>query len=196
MLCTARDMLALDNRMMRPLDARQVRTRVALRSAILELSEKMPFESITISDIVARANVSTATFYRHYRDKSTLLSEIAHDFTNELSLKITPETVTANSRKAALVLCEFLEEHRGICTALLSHGAKSAIFDDLLKQAVSHSEASGINDDIWLPHSLGPVYMVTTILTLVGWWLHRGEELSSDEMSQLIDRLVFAPVLS
>lgn len=196
MLCNVKGMLDLDNRMMRPLDIRQVRTRAALRSAILELSELMPFERITVADIVSRADVSTATFYRHYRDKSALLGEIAQDFTSELSLKITPETVTANSRRAALVLCEFLEAHRGICTALLSHGAKSAIFDDLLKQAVSHSETSGINDDIWLPHSLGPVYMVTTILTLVGWWLHRGEDLTSEEMSQLIDRLVFAPVLA
>ena len=73
---------------------------------------------------------------------------------------------------------------------------KSAIFEQILEHAVSHSEASGIAEEIWLPKSLGPVYMVTSILTLVGWWLHRGGDMTTGEMSGLIDRLVFTPVLS
>lgn len=182
--------------MMRPLDVRQVRTRAALRSAMLDLAQSAPFEDITVTDLVSRAGVSQATFYRHYKDKNALLAELARDFTNQMARKITPEVVAADSRLAAHSLCEFLEENRSVCTALLSHGAKSAVFDDILKHAVDSSGASGIADEIWLPHSLGPVYMVTTILTLVGWWLHRGQSLTTSQMSELIDRLVFVPVLS
>lgn len=182
--------------MMRPLDVRQVRTRLALRSAMLELAQNVPFEDITVADIVFQARVSQATFYRHYKDKNALLGDLARHFTNELAHKITPEVVVADSRMAALSLCTFLEENRAVCTALLSQGAKSAIFDDILKHAVDNSEKSGITEEIWLPHSLGPVYMVTTILTLVGWWLHRGKSVTALEISELIDRLVFVPVLS
>lgn len=185
-----------DISMMRPLDVRQVRTRRSLRSALLELAQEMPFADITVGDIVVRGQVSPATFYRHYKDKNALLADVAKDFTAELARKITPRDVVDDSRGAALSLCKFLEEHRTVCTALLSRGAKSAIFEQILEQSVNHSEASGIADEIWLPESLGPVYMVTTILTLVGWWLHRGGEMTTDEMSVLIDRLVFSPVLS
>lgn len=175
---------------------RQVRTRNALRSAMLDLAREVPFVEITVGDIVLRAQVSPATFYRHYKDKNALLADVARDFTAELAHKITPQVVVADSRKAALSLCQFLDEHRGVCAALLSGGAKSPIFERILEHAVEHSEASGIAEDIWLPESLGPVYMVTSILTLVGWWLHRGKDMKTDEMSQLIDRLVFTPVLS
>lgn len=190
-------MSAMDNTtMMRPLDVRQVRTRLALRSAMLDLAQNVPFEDITVADIIGQAGVSQATFYRHYKDKNALLGDLARDFTNEMGRKITPETVAADSRQAALSLCAFLEENRAVCAALLSQGAKSAVFDDVLKHAVDHSETSGITEELWLPHSLGPVYMVTTILTLVGWWLHRGPSMTVSEMSELIDRLVFIPVLS
>ena len=175
---------------------RQVRTRSALRSALLELAQEMPFADITVGDIVVCGRVSPATFYRHYKDKNALLADVARDFTAELARQITPEAVVADSRDAALSLCKFLEEHRAICAALLSRGVKSAIFEQILEHAVSHSEASGIAEEIWLPQSLGPVYMVTAILTLVGWWLHRGADMTANEMSLLIDRLVFTPVLS
>lgn len=184
-----------DTTMMRPLDVRQVRTRLALRSAMLELAKNLPFDEITVADLVGQAGVSQATFYRHYKDKNALLSDLARDFTTELGLRITPETVVADSRKAAQSFCSFLEENRAVYTALLSHGAKSAIFDDLLKQSVDHSEASGISDEVWLPKGLGPIYMVTTILTLAGWWLHRGASVTAAEMAELIDRLVFIPAL-
>lgn len=82
-------MLAQDHRTMRPLDVRQVRTRAALRLALLDLSELCSFDDITVADIVERANVSPATFYRHYRDKSALLGDIASGFTHQLASKIT-----------------------------------------------------------------------------------------------------------
>ncbi|MBV1688192.1 TetR/AcrR family transcriptional regulator [Novosphingobium sp. G106] len=189
-------MPAMDNNtMMRPLDVRQVRTRLALRSAMLDMARNVPFDEITIADLVSQAGVSQATFYRHYKDKNALLTDLARDFTNELGRKITPETIITDSRKAAQALCSFLEENRAVCAALLSHGAKSAIFDDILENAVNHSAASGITEEIWLPRSLGPVFMVTTLLTLIGWWLHKGKSITITEMSELIDRLVFIPVL-
>lgn len=188
-------MPVMDDTMMRPLDVRQVRTRLALRSAMLDLAKNVPFDEITVADLISRAGVSQATFYRHYKDKNALLSDLARDFTTELGLKITTEAVVADSRKAALSFCSFLEENRAVYTALLAHGAKSAIFDDLLKQSVAHSETSGISEELWLPQGLGPVYMVTTILTLAGWWLHRGQSVTAAQMAELIDRLVFIPAL-
>lgn len=185
-----------DISMMRPLDARQLRTRNALRSAILVIAHGVPFKDITVGDIVQEARISPATFYRHYKDKNALLADVARDITIELATKITPLDVATDGREAALSLCRFIETHRTVCTALLSSGVKSAIFEQILEHAVAQSEASGITDEIWLPASLGPVYMVTSILTLVGWWLHRGADMTAEDMSVLIDRLVFSPTLA
>ena len=54
-------------------DARIVRTRRALESALLELAEERDFSEITASEIARRAGVNRNTLYLHYHDKDDLL---------------------------------------------------------------------------------------------------------------------------
>ena len=50
-------------------DRRIQRTRQALHSALLELTKEKGYDSISIEEITAHANVGRATFYLHYKDK-------------------------------------------------------------------------------------------------------------------------------
>lgn len=56
-------------------DPRVVRTRAALQDALLALALERPLDEITVSDIVERAGVNRSSFYQHYADKDTLLSD-------------------------------------------------------------------------------------------------------------------------
>ena len=58
-------------------DPRTVRTREALRNALLRLLERKPLEQITIREIVAHAKISYVTFFRHHPTKEALLHDIA-----------------------------------------------------------------------------------------------------------------------
>src|SRR5215204_4599905 len=60
-------------------DRRSRRTRQLLGDALVELMLEKHFESITVQDILDRADVGRSTFYAHYTDKESLLmSEIEH----------------------------------------------------------------------------------------------------------------------
>src|SRR3954466_4722486 len=60
-------------------DRRSRRTRQLLGDALVELMLEKHFESITVQDILDRADVGRSTFYAHYTDKeSLLLSQIEH----------------------------------------------------------------------------------------------------------------------
>jgi AcrR family transcriptional regulator len=59
----------------RPLDRRQRRSRAALRAGLLTVIAAKPYDAITIEDIAEAADVTRATFYAHYTDKSALLGE-------------------------------------------------------------------------------------------------------------------------
>jgi AcrR family transcriptional regulator len=50
-------------------DARVRRTRDALGDALVALMQEKPFDTITVQDVLDRANVSRSTFYTHYSDK-------------------------------------------------------------------------------------------------------------------------------
>lgn len=179
----------------RPLDVRQVRTRAALRDAVLALTADKEFAAISVAEIAARANVGAATFYRHYRDKDALLADVANDFMDEMLAQITP-VVTKDSRAASLSLCRFIAERREMCAAMLTGGAKNAVRAQILERAVARSRLSGIAEKSWLPDDLGAVHMVTSILSIVAWWLERDRAIAPEQMSLLIDRLVLRPALS
>lgn len=58
------------------IDARIVKTRRDLRSALVTLLQKNNFDKISVSDICAEAMVNRMTFYKHYKDKYDLLNDL------------------------------------------------------------------------------------------------------------------------
>lgn len=179
----------------RPLDVRQLRTRAALRTAVLELTGERPYDGISIGDIAQKAGIGYATFFRHYRDKDALLAAVADDFIGETMLQLAPLALAVESRSAALTLCRFVEERRPIFLALLVGGARNAVREEILARSIREVDLSETARGSWLPESLGPVHMVTAVLTIVSWWLEHGHDRSAEEMSVIIDRLVLTPAL-
>ena len=179
----------------RPLDARQLRTRAALKAAVLKLTANKPFAGISVGEIAETAQVGPATFYRHYRDKNALLADVAEGFVAELTPKITPVVLATDSGAAALALCRFVEERREVCVALLAGGAGNAVREKILERAIEQSRRSGISETLWLPGDLGSLHIVTSLLNVLGWWLGHDREIGAEEMSAIIDRLVLKPVL-
>jgi AcrR family transcriptional regulator len=53
-------------------DRRSQRTRHLLSTALVELIREKDYNTITVSDIIDRANVGRSTFYAHFRDKDDL----------------------------------------------------------------------------------------------------------------------------
>jgi len=49
------------------------RTQQLLRASLLSLIEENGFETLTVQDIIDRANVGSATFYAHFDNKEDLL---------------------------------------------------------------------------------------------------------------------------
>ena len=58
-------------------DPRVQRTRNLIVEALIELTVQKGFASVTVEDIVKRAGINRATFYRHYQDKFDLLDQYA-----------------------------------------------------------------------------------------------------------------------
>lgn len=59
--------------MAEPADRRVRRTRDLLHRALIELMIERGYDRVSVSDIIARADVGRSTFYAHYRDKDDLL---------------------------------------------------------------------------------------------------------------------------
>lgn len=56
-----------------------VRSRKMIQRAFQELLKEKPFEKITVTDIVGRADINRSTFYAHYSDVRGLVEAIMED---------------------------------------------------------------------------------------------------------------------
>ena len=72
------------------LDRRVMRTRRALREALIALILEKGYASITVQDITDHADLNRGTLYLHYRDKQDLLLSSSNDVFNELLAQFTP----------------------------------------------------------------------------------------------------------
>src|SRR5262245_8596218 len=107
-------------------DPRVQRTRKLLKDALVELSANRGFDKVTVGDIVERAKINRATFYRHYQDKYALVEEIFQEAIERLRHDLKPPNESAlkgalQDPPARLVkLFEHFAEHNNLYRALRS----------------------------------------------------------------------------
>lgn len=112
------------------LDRRVKRTRKLLQQAFGELLAEQDFHSITVQDIVERADVNRATFYAHFDDKFALLSfSVRGGLEEQLARRLPgkPTFTAANLRLLAVTLCEFLGQFYGNCHPNTRDNAQQAV---------------------------------------------------------------------
>ncbi|WP_214627081.1 TetR/AcrR family transcriptional regulator [Paenibacillus agaridevorans] len=65
-------------------DRRVLRSKLALKEALLSLMAGKSFSQVSITEIVETANYNRGTFYTHYENKEALLDEVLGELIEEL----------------------------------------------------------------------------------------------------------------
>lgn len=173
-------------------EARKEKTRVALRSAMLEILAEKPFDQIQILDLTGRAKVGYATFFRHYSSTSDVLDEIAGDQIRELLEMTIPVFQHVDSSASVRALCDYIFERRSLWRVLLTGGAAHSVRSEFVSQAREWSrkiEGRAMS----VPLDLGTVCAAGSAIDALAWWLEQGSSYPVDEMAEFINRLVIVP---
>lgn len=72
---------------MRKEDVRKIKTKKALKTAIVKLLEKNTIDKVSVIDICEEANINRVTFYTHYKDKFELVHELFIDVLKIIEIK-------------------------------------------------------------------------------------------------------------
>jgi AcrR family transcriptional regulator len=176
------------------LDARIVRTRNALRQAMIDLAAESPLETITVRAIAARAGVGYATFFRHYVDKEALLADVADMLTGAFLAQVRPLLRQKDRRGAARSLCAFVEANLPIHRALIAGGAGETVRAGMLRQTLEtlgRARSSASHDPL---DELLLFHLTSAILNLLAWWLRNLDRVDAETMAEIIERAVLTPV--
>ncbi|PWW08630.1 TetR family transcriptional regulator [Paenibacillus cellulosilyticus] len=163
-------------------DRRVLRSKEALKQALLNLMEQKDFDAISITEIVERANYNRGTFYTHYENKEALLGDIMEDLIQDLlrSFRAPYENqdvfrideLTANS----VQIFEHIYTNEAVYTILLKSkvilGLKERMFQAIkqiaMEELVYEREDSDINPE------LSAVYAINALLGLIFHWIEGG----------------------
>jgi AcrR family transcriptional regulator len=176
-------------------DPRAVRSREALRRALLGLLEHKSLDQITIQDITSAAELGYVTFFRHHATKDALLDEIAADqirYLVELTLAVLDRS---NVRAASLALCSYVDEHRALWTTLLTGGAAAVIRDEYIRLSSEVAETR-TPPDSWLLPEIAGILVVSATIELLTWWLRQKQPETIERIAEIHEHIIISPVMN
>jgi AcrR family transcriptional regulator len=173
-----------------------VRTREALRRALLKLLEIKPLDQITVRDIAAESGVGYATFFRHHTTKESLLNDVAADEIQRLvGAAMSALQTTGDTRASSVALCTYVREHRALWSALLSDGAVEALREQFLLISKRIANALAPREH-WLPNDIAVILVITGTIELFAWWLKQKDPLPIAKIAEIHDRIVASPTVN
>jgi len=175
-------------------DRRSQRTRHLLGAALVELIREKDYGTITVSDIIERANVGRSTFYSHYRDKDAL-------FLGELDrvIEILSERLPGQEEIPffpSLGLFRHVGEEFELYKSLLWTPGIDLLIKHLQKsisQRVEHGlQTSERKFDI--PNPVLASFIAGSFLTLLKWWLENKMIYSPEQMDEIFKKLALSGI--
>jgi AcrR family transcriptional regulator len=177
-------------------DRRIVRSKAALKQALLELMGQKSFTSISITEIVELANYNRGTFYTHYETKEALLDEIISDLIEDLlqSFRAPYEKTDVfriNELHARSVLIfDHIYQQASLYQILWKSDVLPSVREKMfvaLKQ-ISLDEFEYGDGDI--DRELLSIYSIHALVGLVFYWIESGFKHPSSYMQEQLVKLV------
>lgn len=175
-------------------DARAVRTREALRVALLDLLETQPLDQITIRDIAAGAGIGYTTFFRHHPTKESLLDDLAAEQIRSLIGLVMPVMDARSAREGSEALFSYVQERRALWTTLLTGGAAGALREEFMKVSLEIAAARS-DRSAWPPFEVITTLVVSGTIELLAWWLRQAKPLPIREIAEIHEVYVVQPAM-
>lgn len=176
------------------IDRRVLRTRTALADALVALIRRKDYAAITVEDILAEADVGRATFYAHFTSKDDLLKR-SLDRLRQLLLAamdparpshFPPQPGWSPSRALFEHVAQFADIRSALAGgpgAAILRGAINDVVASVLRETMPPGPVDG------LPRELAILHVVSTLETVLRWWLEHRRDLTPREADALFRRL-------
>lgn len=187
-------------------DPRIMRSKAALREALISLMEERGFDSVTVNDLCQRAGLNRGTFYNHFHDKESLLLGLEDEFLSGIgnlrermrSLEI-QDLVAARLAKRPLPplveLFEYLRDEGDFLHAVLGPGG-DVRFGPRLREAVCEGFIRALLHERYQGDSSAFVgyyisFYAGAYLGVISRWVETGMSETPEEMATISMRLLF-----
>jgi AcrR family transcriptional regulator len=171
-------------------DARSARSQQALRRSLLDLMTELPFDQVSLRAIIARAEVSAPTFYRHYPTKEALLADIASDEIRTILARPVPgdpPSLAAGERIVAII-----DGRRPLWRTLLGPGALPIMREAFIRYGEEMARR-GPRFHPRYPSEVMAAVVASGLFEIIAWWLRQPDDYPVGDVADLLALLVIDP---
>jgi AcrR family transcriptional regulator len=184
-------------------DRRVRRTRELLQQALQGLLGERDYETITIQDIVDRANVGRTTFYLHYQSKDDLFLSCHEAILR--AFHVEPQTIPSRedllspeAPPGMAAAYRHLEHARARVYPLFQSRdglvLLNQIRDRLGQQLAASLRAAFDEADSAIPLDVLATYLAGAQLAMVQWWLKQRQPYSAETLARILQRMQRATI--
>lgn len=182
-------------------DRRVRRSQKLLFDALMALITEKDYESITVSEIVNRADVARATFYVHFDDKNALLlsslDTLAETIVEEVK-GFSKEDLLSGTLHPALVVFDYLQRNPVLFRVILNGQGGSFVLQRLRFYAAqtAHQVLANLELTPSIPPNIIIDFVAGAMLSVITGWLEDDMRTPQDELARMFYSLVRPGILS
>lgn len=182
-------------------DRRVRRTRTSLHQALIALALEKSYDSITVQDILDRANVGRSTFYAHFQSKDDLLMAGTDELRSELDEAVRRERTSAKPYETIIAFSRAMFEHasgyRDVYHALLHTQAWPQmqdrlhdVIDELIRRECKAVMGRRKKTKPDVDPELFVHYVSAAFSAVLIWWVDRRSPLTPAQIDGVFRSLV------
>ena len=159
-------------------------TRECIELALISLMEKKAYADISIKDIVERAGVSRASYYRNYDSKEDILSGFIQSICKELSRAMMKYNAVTQNRETWDALLLATESLAPKFKLLLEAGFGETLTIEFIKSMNASVDRS--NTALYYSN----VYWAGAISAVISEWIRSGMDASKGQIAEIGSKLM------
>ena len=191
------------------MDRRKRKSRKAIFDACVELVQEKDFQSITIHEIVMRADLNRGTFYLHFADKYDMMNSFENEMIEKMEQLIVKHLPDQSSDRlfiqsrydTILEILKCFKENKKLLQLLLKSSHNSSFQAKLrskLKHVITEEFLPKIHkSEVKIPIDLMSMIFTSCVLSMAEYAYQSDSSINEEELSKfLIDIMVQGPAIT
>jgi AcrR family transcriptional regulator len=182
-------------------DRRVRRTRESLHKALISLALEKHYDSITVQEVLDRADVGRSTFYTHFQSLDELLISGTQELRKTLSDALENQRKSTKRHENVIAFSGAMFDHaygyRNVYFALLNTGAwpivrqqLQEVLEDLIRRECKAEIAKLKTANSDVPVDLFVHYLTSAFFAVLIWWMDRRSRLTPSQIDEVFRCLV------
>jgi AcrR family transcriptional regulator len=176
------------------LDRRVLRTRDALRYALITLLEVRGWDDINIQDLCELANVGRSTFYLHFQNKEELLVGSFDDLRTWVCSQASRKNSKGDAMPFVRGLIEHVYEQRSLFKSIIGRRSGHVVQKRFREMVCRLVEEEGVPSHAGWKQKAGARYIAGALVELLAWWVDSGKGHTADEIEEFFYQLTLPSI--